>query len=68
METMTLVLVAAAGLVLGSFFNVVIYRLPRGLSLVKPPSSCPECGAPVTSAAIPVSAPGESPALSHPPA
>jgi len=45
METMTLVLVAAAGLVLGSFFNVVIYRLPRGLSLVKPPSSCPGCGA-----------------------
>jgi leader peptidase (prepilin peptidase)/N-methyltransferase len=42
---MTLVLVAAAGLVLGSFFNVVIYRLPRGLSLVKPPSSCPGCGA-----------------------
>ena len=45
METVTLVLVAAAGLVLGSFFNVVIYRLPRGLNLAKPPSSCPGCGA-----------------------
>jgi prepilin signal peptidase PulO-like enzyme (type II secretory pathway) len=32
------------GLVLGSFFNVVIYRLPRKLSLVKPGSSCPQCG------------------------
>jgi len=32
------------GLVFGSFFNVVIHRLPRGLSLVKPGSSCPNCG------------------------
>lgn len=45
METMTLVLVAAAGLVFGSFFNVVIYRLPRGLNLSRPPSTCPGCGA-----------------------
>jgi len=45
METMTVVFVAVAGLVFGSFFNVVIYRLPRGLSLIKPPSSCPGCGA-----------------------
>lgn len=42
---MTLVLVAAAGLVFGSFFNVVIYRLPRELNLSRPPSSCPGCGA-----------------------
>lgn len=45
METMTVIFVAVAGLVLGSFFNVVIYRLPRGLSLMRPPSSCPGCGA-----------------------
>ena len=45
METVTVVFVAVAGLVFGSFFNVVIYRLPRGLSLIKPPSSCPGCGA-----------------------
>jgi leader peptidase (prepilin peptidase) / N-methyltransferase len=45
METMTLIFIATAGLVLGSFFNVVIYRLPRGLNLSKPPSSCPGCGA-----------------------
>jgi leader peptidase (prepilin peptidase) / N-methyltransferase len=45
METLTLVFVALAGLVLGSFFNVVIYRLPRGLNLARPPSACPGCGA-----------------------
>jgi leader peptidase (prepilin peptidase) / N-methyltransferase len=45
METLTLVFVAVAGLVFGSFFNVVIYRLPRGLNLSKPPSACPGCGA-----------------------
>lgn len=31
------------GLVFGSFFNVVVYRLPRKLSLIKPGSSCPHC-------------------------
>ena len=47
METLTLVYVAAAGLIFGSFFNVVIYRLPRGLNLSRPPSACPGCGAPI---------------------
>lgn len=32
------------GLILGSFLNVVIYRLPRGQSIVKPRSHCPQCG------------------------
>ncbi|RMG58024.1 MAG: prepilin peptidase, partial [Deltaproteobacteria bacterium] len=32
------------GLAMGSFYNVVIYRLPRGISLLRPPSSCPACG------------------------
>ena len=32
-----------AGLLLGSFLNVVIVRLPRGASLVSPPSHCPRC-------------------------
>jgi leader peptidase (prepilin peptidase)/N-methyltransferase len=45
METLTLIFVAVFGLVFGSFFNVVIYRLPRGLSLARPPSACPGCGA-----------------------
>ena len=42
---MTVIFIAVAGLILGSFFNVVIYRLPRGSSLMRPPSSCPGCGA-----------------------
>ncbi len=33
------------GLAVGSFLNVVIYRLPRGQSVVRPPSHCPACGA-----------------------
>ena len=32
------------GLIIGSFLNVVIYRLPRGESIVFPPSHCPKCG------------------------
>ncbi|RZD16302.1 MAG: prepilin peptidase [Candidatus Acididesulfobacter guangdongensis] len=32
------------GLIIGSFLNVVIYRLPEGKSLLFPASSCPECG------------------------
>lgn len=35
------------GTVLGSFLNVVIYRLPRGQSLVRPESRCPQCGTPI---------------------
>lgn len=38
-------LVAVLGLLIGSFLNVVIWRVPRGESLVSPPSSCPRCGA-----------------------
>lgn len=32
------------GLIIGSFLNVVIWRLPRGESLAQPSSTCPSCG------------------------
>ena len=35
------------GLVVGSFLNVVIWRVPRGESIVRPPSHCPACDAPI---------------------
>jgi leader peptidase (prepilin peptidase)/N-methyltransferase len=37
------IIIAVFGLAWGSFLNVLIYRLPRGQSLVWPPSSCPLC-------------------------
>jgi leader peptidase (prepilin peptidase)/N-methyltransferase len=39
-----LVLVALLGLAVGSFLNVVIWRVPRDESVVRPPSACPRCG------------------------
>jgi leader peptidase (prepilin peptidase)/N-methyltransferase len=35
------------GTIVGSFLNVVAYRLPRHESLISPPSHCPGCGVPV---------------------
>jgi leader peptidase (prepilin peptidase) / N-methyltransferase len=45
METVTFA--GVLGAVLGSFLNVVAYRLPRHESLVRPASHCPSCGTPV---------------------
>jgi leader peptidase (prepilin peptidase)/N-methyltransferase len=39
--------VFAFGLLWGSFLNVVIYRVPREMSVVRPGSHCPACGKPI---------------------
>lgn len=47
---MTALLLALAGLLgsaIGSFLNVVVWRVPRGASVVSPPSACPACGHPI---------------------
>jgi leader peptidase (prepilin peptidase)/N-methyltransferase len=41
---MPIVFAALSGLIVGSFLNVVVYRLPIGESLVAPGSRCPSCG------------------------
>lgn len=38
---------ALLGLVFGSFFNVCIWRIPRGMSIVWPPSRCVRCHKPI---------------------
>lgn len=38
---------AVLGGCVGSFLNVVVYRVPRGQSLTHPPSRCPSCGHPI---------------------
>jgi len=45
--SLVLTWLAFLGLCFGSFLNVVIYRLPLGMSLVRPRSACPACGAQV---------------------
>jgi leader peptidase (prepilin peptidase)/N-methyltransferase len=47
-ETTLLVLSTIFGLVIGSFLNVCIHRIPLRMSLVSPPSRCPKCGRPVS--------------------
>jgi len=41
--TLWVVFAFIIGLLFGSFANVVIYRLPKGKSIVNPPSFCPSC-------------------------
>lgn len=43
-QPMLLSIVGLLGLAVGSFLNVVIHRVPRGESLVRPGSHCPHCG------------------------
>ena len=40
---LTYLIVFALGASVGSFLNVVIYRVPAGLSILRPPSRCPHC-------------------------
>ncbi|MET0843124.1 MAG: prepilin peptidase, partial [Mycetocola sp.] len=54
MDAVTPLLVAAVatgafGLLVGSFLNVVVYRVPNGMSVVSPPSACPGCGSGIKS-------------------
>ena len=42
---MPAILLGTLGLLIGSFLNVVIFRIPAGRSLVTPPSACGACGA-----------------------
>lgn len=38
------VIAGVLGLLIGSFLNVVVWRVPRGESVASPPSACPRCG------------------------
>lgn len=44
MEIYYIIVLFILGTILGSFYNVVGYRLPRGESIAFPPSHCPKCG------------------------
>lgn len=42
-EIIIYVTIALVGLCIGSFLNVLIYRLPLGMNIASPPSHCPNC-------------------------
>lgn len=46
-QLLAVALVGVLGLAVGSFLNVVAYRLPRRESLLFPASHCPACGVPI---------------------
>ena len=46
--TILIIYCSLLGLVVGSFLNVVIYRVPQHLSIVRPRSACPNCHQPIS--------------------
>lgn len=44
LDTLLAVLSFVVGGMIGSFLNVCVYRIPKGESVVNPPSHCPKCG------------------------
>lgn len=44
MVSILVLLIGVFGLLIGSFLNVVVYRVPAKQSIVSPPSACPQCG------------------------
>ncbi|MDP1876759.1 MAG: prepilin peptidase [Actinomycetota bacterium] len=47
MTLVAIALLGAIGLLVGSFLNVVIHRVPLGTSVARPRSACPHCGHPI---------------------
>jgi leader peptidase (prepilin peptidase)/N-methyltransferase len=47
MDGLLVLLCGLFGLAIGSFLNVVIWRVPRKLSVMRPPSHCPQCETPI---------------------
>jgi leader peptidase (prepilin peptidase)/N-methyltransferase len=47
MELFEYITITAFGLIVGSFLNVCIWRIPRGQSIISPRSRCPSCGVPI---------------------
>lgn len=47
MDSVAISIIGVFGLLIGSFLNVVVYRVPAKRSIVSPPSACPHCGAPI---------------------
>lgn len=48
MTALVVIACAVFGLIIGSFLNVVIWRVPRGESVATPPSHCPNCETPIS--------------------